>query len=238
MNNTKKEYLKGVLLFIGSLIIFIGLSILTFKLKINDDVKILIFILLAIVFIVLALFFKTKIQADSDVLTFNRLKETSDKFVNFKINPYDQKRNLILKNKQYKVLQYEDFYMYYKILRKSDTKLANRGILEAYIFITNPEKDANSHEVQSAINYIEDSLTKKERFSIYNLIVFKEDGPNIDLNEELGKIRFEKHGNVYINLIPIIINNDDKKAFYFNNPTHSPNRYYLNLIENLNKYIR
>lgn len=239
MKNVKKSYRNKLLFFFISLLIFIGLTIGIVFLNISSDIKAAIFILLSVVFLIVLFYFKAYFEQDLNLLRYYRLKDNSDEFTNVKLNPFNEELMNDLLDQGFKEIIESKVKVYYKTLNKNDNKIASKGILLAYFFITDNTINFNDPMITKLINYIEDNSTKENRFNNYSLILFKEltnKGKAID--EDLSMIRFEKINKNHINLIPVLYDQKKSRIHYFNNTKYAPNRYYLFTIEQVNNYLK
>lgn len=241
MEKIKKKRMFYFFTFLASLIVFITLAILTWVLfDLSDDIKLSIILVLSIIFLGVALWYRPRIVYYATIYQWLRLKENKEQIKKTNINlslPSFVKKITDEKFKPYK--DNEILFIAYRYIKDSKTLAIKRGSLEVFVLLKDSNISFNDPIVSKTINEIEEKLgQEKKRFASY--VVFQislVDEITDELIDKADQIAFDKHGFLRVAILNVLYNKKNSNLYYLKNNSYSPNYHFQYAMDLLESFI-
>lgn len=216
------------------LLIAISIGILIFlSIKYLDHYVLSIIFLLAIILLMIALFYtKAKYDYYTRNYFYNRLIDSAEKPLKINRNLNINSVTDILSKDGYKIfIQDANFILFYKYERIEERK-RQKSLYAMLIYLGNDYSFNNSF-TNKYFGALEDEISKKDKY--VQRLFFQLSIDSQKTIEEANDVLFLSNRNENYVLLNITINNINKVIYFLHSNKFSPNRYYTLAVNELYK---
>lgn len=235
---------KHTKLFIGLLsYILISTAAITllFISNLSTEKKLSLLLVVFIIMLVLAFWFKPRFYYYSQQIKYLKLKKFQSPAIpikNFSLN--QSFINKLTKDAYQVFIENDNYLMLHRYTQDPDEYVIKRPMLEILVFIKDVTISYQSDHISHMINLIEEDYEKKKiKYTNYSIIEIKySKGIDESSIKEINQVTFDIEGGRHISVINVYINQVQNEAHFLHSDLFTPNMYYnyaINIIKEILK---